>query len=49
MSQASAILVNHSMGEVRKFCNAGVVLEGGKAKYYEDLEEAISVHEATLK
>ncbi|PRZ44696.1 ABC transporter ATP-binding protein [Tritonibacter scottomollicae] len=46
---ASAILVNHSMNEVRKFCNAGVVLEGGKAEYYEDLEEAIAVHEEALR
>lgn len=49
MRSSSAILVNHSMGEVRKFCNAGVVLEGGKAEYYEDLEEAIAVHESALR
>jgi capsular polysaccharide transport system ATP-binding protein len=29
VKNASAILVNHSMGEVRKFCNAAVVLENG--------------------
>ncbi|WP_282092563.1 ABC transporter ATP-binding protein [Epibacterium ulvae] len=48
MESASAIMVNHSMGEIRKFCNAGVVLEGGKARYFEDLEEAIALHEETL-
>lgn len=48
MQEASAILVNHSMGEVRKFCNAGVVLEGGKAEYFEDLEEAIALHDKLL-
>jgi len=48
MQHSSAIMVNHSMGQVRKFCNAGVVLEGGQARYYEDLEEAIAVHEAAL-
>lgn len=48
MQHSSAIMVNHSMGQIRKFCNAGVVLEGGQARYYEDLEEAIAVHEAAL-
>lgn len=48
METASAIMVNHSMGQIRKFCNAGVVLEGGKAMYFEDLDEAIALHEAIL-
>lgn len=48
MKSSSAILVNHTMAEVRKFCNAGVVLEGGKAEYFEDLEEAIALHEKIL-
>ncbi len=48
MESASAIMVNHSMDQLRKFCNAGVVLEHGKARYYEDLNEAIAVHEANL-
>lgn len=48
MQSSSAILVNHTMAEVRKFCNAGVVLEGGKAEYFEDLEEAIALHDKIL-
>lgn len=48
MKQSSAIMVNHSMGEVRRFCNAGVVLEAGKAEYFEDLEEAIALHQKIL-
>jgi len=48
MQRSSAILVNHTMAEVRKFCNAGVVLEGGKAEYFEDLEEAIALHDKIL-
>jgi capsular polysaccharide transport system ATP-binding protein len=48
MKTSSAILVNHSLGELREFCDAGIVLEGGKIHYYEDLEEAIEVHEAHL-
>ncbi|OED45974.1 ABC transporter ATP-binding protein [Rhodobacteraceae bacterium (ex Bugula neritina AB1)] len=48
MQHSSAIMVNHSMGQVREFCDAGLVLEHGKMRYYDDLEEAIAVHEAML-
>jgi capsular polysaccharide transport system ATP-binding protein len=48
MQSSSAIMVNHTMAEVRKFCDAGVVLEGGKAEYFEDLEEAIALHHKTF-
>lgn len=48
MTTSSAIMVNHSMGQVRQFCDAGIVLENGQVQYYEDLEEAISVHEAIM-
>jgi len=48
MQHSSAIMVNHSMGQIRKFCNAGIVLENGQARYYEDLDEAIAVHEAMM-
>ncbi len=48
MRTSSAIMVNHSMSQIRQFCNAGVVLEGGKATYFEDLDEAIDLHEKIL-
>jgi len=48
MQQSSAIMVNHSMAQLRQFCNAGVVLEQGKMQYFEDLDEAIALHEAHL-
>lgn len=48
MRDSSAIMVNHNMRDVRKFCNAGVILEHGSARYFEDLDEAISIHEAML-
>ena len=49
MRQSSAIMVNHSMRQVRKFCNAGLVLEKGRLQYFEDLEEAIALQEAMLR
>jgi len=48
MKNSSAIMVNHSMGQVRQFCDAGIVLENGQMQYFDDLEEAIAVHEAIM-
>ncbi len=48
MKTSSAIMVSHSMTQVRAFCDAGVVLEKGRATYFDDLEEAISLHQAML-
>ena len=48
MKNASAIMVNHSMGQIRQFCDAGLVLEHGQVQYFDDLEEAIAMHEAIM-
>ena len=49
MEVSSAIVVNHNMKQLRQFCDSGLVLEGGRVTYFEELEEAISYHEAMLK
>jgi len=48
MQHSSAIMVSHSMTQLRQFCNAGIVLEGGQLQYFDDLDEAIEMHEAML-
>ena len=48
MKNSSAILVSHSMAQVRQFCDAGIVLENGQLQYFEDLEEAITTHQALM-
>lgn len=48
MRHSSAIMVSHSMRQLKKFCNAGIVLEHGKMRYYDDLDEAIEVHQAMM-
>lgn len=48
MKTSSAIMVNHNLKEVRKYCNAGIILEHGRAEYFEDLDEAIALHESML-
>ncbi|MCA0922784.1 ABC transporter ATP-binding protein [Pseudooceanicola nanhaiensis] len=45
---ASAILVSHSMNDVRAFCDAGIVLEDGRLQYFDDLDEAIARHQALM-
>ena len=48
MRHSDAIMVNHSMNQVREFCNAGIVLENGQMQYFEDLDEAIAQHQALM-
>jgi capsular polysaccharide transport system ATP-binding protein len=49
MRGAGAFFVTHSMPQVREFCDVGLVLENGQATFYEDLEEAIAVHERNMQ
>lgn len=44
MQRSSAIVVTHSLSEVRNLCDAGAVLERGRLYYFEDIEDAIALH-----
>lgn len=46
---ATAIYVTHSMGSVKKLCDAAVVSEGGYLTYFDDVREGIAQHEANMK
>ncbi|EYD70556.1 ABC transporter ATP-binding protein [Limimaricola hongkongensis] len=48
MKSAGAVVVTHSMNQVRKLCQAGVVLENGKLVYFEDVEAAITRHQENM-
>ncbi len=48
MKDSGAIVVSHSTGVIRKMCTAGAVLENGMLTYYEDLEEAIAMHNKNM-
>ncbi len=48
MKTSSAIMVSHEMAQVKAFCNAGVLLDRGRVTYFDDLEEAIAMHERLL-
>ncbi len=49
MSEASAIMVSHSMADIRNFCDAGLVLHDGQIEVFDDVEDAIERHEALMK
>ncbi len=44
----SAIIVSHSLGFLKRVCDAGVVIEEGRAVWFNDLAQAIAVHQQNL-
>lgn len=44
VKSSSIIMISHSMATIRKFCQSGCFMEGGKLYYYEDVEDAIAAH-----
>ncbi len=48
LAQAGAIVVSHSLPQLRALTEAALVLEGGRLRYFEDLEAAITLHQRHL-
>lgn len=48
MRNAGAIVVSHSMSDMRQLCDAGAVLEDGVLTYFDDIEEAIAQHQINM-
>ena len=48
MGRARVIMISHNPGTLRQFCQAGLVLEGGRLSFVPDINEAIDLHEANL-
>lgn len=44
----SAVVVSHSLGFLRRVCKAGVVIEDGRAAWFDDLDAAIRTHKKML-
>jgi capsular polysaccharide transport system ATP-binding protein len=49
MAKSGAIVVSHSMRQIRRLCTAGAVLEAGRLTYFDDVEEAIDRHARNLR
>jgi capsular polysaccharide transport system ATP-binding protein len=41
---ADVIMVSHSIGTIRDYCDMGAVLADGTLRFYDDIEEAIAVY-----
>ncbi|SOC06452.1 ABC transporter ATP-binding protein [Rhodobacter maris] len=48
LSESAAVMVTHTMGQVRRMCHHAGVLENGNFYFYEDVEEAIAHHERVM-
>lgn len=48
MASAGAIYVSHSTSAIRQTCDAAMVLEAGQLRYFDDVAEAIEVHERNI-
>lgn len=48
IGESAAIVVSHSMPLMSEVCDAGVVLIDGNAHWFDDVDEAIEVHESAM-
>lgn len=46
-SKTKIIMVNHSMGELKKYCSAGLVIKNAQLYFYDDINGAIEDYEET--
>ena len=49
MGTADVIMVSHSAGNLRQYCDSGIVLESGRLTYFDDIDDALAVHDANMK
>lgn len=49
MSNSKMILVSHSMNDIREYCDVVVLVEGGAAVLYEDVEAGIAQYQGQIK
>lgn len=47
--RADVIMVSHSVGTIREYCQSGVVLENGAISYFHDVEEALERHQRNMR
>ena len=45
---AGAVVVSHSVQMIRRICDMGAVLENGVLRLFDDIEEALALHERNL-
>jgi capsular polysaccharide transport system ATP-binding protein len=48
LKDAGLLMTSHAPETIRSYCSSGLVLERGQATFYDDVEEAIEVHERNM-
>jgi capsular polysaccharide transport system ATP-binding protein len=48
LRDAGLLMVSHSTSTIRNYCDAGLVLENGRVRFFPDVEEAIAAHEENM-
>lgn len=48
LQTSGAIVVSHGLGMLRRLCDCAAILENGQLTFYDDLEEAIEIHQNRL-
>lgn len=48
MQHANVIMVSHSSATIADYCNCALVLEGGQAVYFDDIDAALAAHKAVM-
>ena len=48
IGESSAIIVSHSMSLMKELCDIGVLIVNGRAKAFEDIDEAIEQHKTAM-
>jgi capsular polysaccharide transport system ATP-binding protein len=49
LSASDVIMVSHSTSTLREHCDCGAVLEDGQLTFFDDIEDAIRVHDLNMK
>ncbi|WP_408587289.1 ABC transporter ATP-binding protein [Novosphingobium sp.] len=47
-NEASVIMVSHDASTLRRFCSAGLYIHGGKAHWFDNLDDALRAYKDTL-
>ncbi|MEO0917719.1 MAG: ABC transporter ATP-binding protein [Pseudomonadota bacterium] len=48
LASRGAVIVSHSLGFLRRVCDAGVVIEDGRASWFHDIDAAIEAHQSIM-
>ena len=48
LKSAGLLMTSHAPETIRSYCTSGLVLERGQARFFDDVEEAIAVHERNM-